>query len=460
MTPPADDAELGKLRDEILERVGRYHELAFAPSEFAAGTTPVPVSGKVFDSEELVGLTTSALEFWLTTGRHAAEFEERFAQRFGVHHALLCNSGSSANLLAASALSDPLLGDQALKAGDEVITVAGGFPTTVAPLLQNGFVPVFLDLDRRTLNLDPTLLEEAIGPRTRAVMLAHTLGNPFDLDAVAKLCDDHRLLLVEDTCDAVGATYRGRPVGSWGDAATVSFYPAHHLTMGEGGAVLTDRHDMKRAVESLRDWGRDCWCAPGADDTCGRRFGWQIGDLPPGYDHKYVYRRLGYNLKATDMQAAVGVAQLGKLEWFIAARRRAWSRLHEGLTGLPHLDLPQATAHSEPSWFGFALTVADDAPFERWDLVQHLEARNVGTRLLFGGNLLRQPAFADIPHRVVGDLTVTDRVAERTFWVGCWPGLTDPMLDHIIASVCDFVETPVRFRRPAALRRDITEEGG
>jgi len=459
MTSPIEDAELDKLRDEIFERVGRYHELAFAPGEFVPGVTPIPVSGKVFDSEELVGLTAAALEFWLTTGRQASEFEARFAERFDVRYSLLCNSGSSANLLAASALSDPLLGDQALKTGDEVITVAGGFPTTVAPLLQNGFVPVFLDLDRRTLNLDPSLLEEAIGPRTRAVMLAHTLGNPFDLDAVGKLCDDHGLLLVEDTCDAVGATYRGRPVGSWGDVATVSFYPAHHLTMGEGGAVLTDRHDLKRAVESLRDWGRDCWCAPGADDTCGRRFGWQIGDLPPGYDHKYVYRRLGYNLKATDMQAAVGVAQLGKLDRFIAARRRAWSRLHDALAGIPHLDLPQATAHSEPSWFGFALTVSDDAPFERWDLVRHLEARKIGTRLLFGGNLLRQPAFADVPHRVIGDLRVTDRVAERTFWVGCWPGLTDPMIDYIIESLFAFVETPVRFRRPAALRRDTTEAG-
>lgn len=457
---PAAGGELDKLRDEILERVGRYHDLAFPPPVFVPGTTPVPVSGKVFDGDELTRLTTAALEFWLTTGRHAAEFEERFAERFGVSYALLCNSGSSANLLAASALSDPLLGDQALKPGDEVLTVAGGFPTTVAPLLQNGFVPVFLDLDPRTLNLDPTLLGEAIGPRTRAVMLAHTLGNPFDLDAVGKLCDDHGLLLVEDTCDAVGATYRGRAVGSWGDLATVSFYPAHHLTMGEGGAVLTRRHDMKRAVESLRDWGRDCWCAPGADDTCGRRFGWQIGDLPPGYDHKYVYRRLGYNLKATDMQAAVGVAQLDKLDRFIAARRRGWARLHDGLAGLAHLDLPEATANSEPSWFGFALTVADDAPFERWDLVRHLEARKIGTRLLFGGNLLRQPAFADIPHRVVGALTATDRVAEQTFWVGCWPGLTDPMLDHIIESLRDFVETPVRFPRPAALRRAITEAGG
>jgi CDP-6-deoxy-D-xylo-4-hexulose-3-dehydrase len=449
-----------QLRREILERVDRYHALAFPASPFVAGSTPVPVSGKVFDGHELVKLSEAALEFWLTTGHHAAEFEARFAARFGVDHALLCNSGSSANLLAVGALSDPLLGGRALRPGDEIITVAGGFPTTVAPILQHGFVPVFVDLDPRTLNIDASRLEEAVGPRTRAVVLAHTLGNPFDLDAVSKLCADHDLLLVEDTCDAVGATYRDRPVGSWGDLATFSFYPAHHLTMGEGGAVLTRQHHLKRAVESLRDWGRDCWCPPGEDDTCGRRFGWQIGDLPAGYDHKYVYRRLGFNLKATDLQAAVGLAQLDKLDGFIAARRRAWSRLRDGLTGLPHLHLPEPTPHSDPSWFGFALTLADDAPFQRWDLIRHLEDRKIGTRLIFGGNLLRQPAFADIPHRVVGELTATDRVAEQTFWVGCWPGLTDPMLDHIVDSVRHFVESPVEFPRPAALRRAVTEAGG
>ena len=450
--------ELESLRAEIFGLVERYHDLAFPPKSFVPGQSPVPVSGKVFDAAEMVRLTDATLEFWLTTGHHAAEFEERFAARFGVAHALLCNSGSSANLLAAGALCDPLLGDRALKPGDEVITVAGGFPTTVAPLVQNQLVPVFCDLDPLTYNIEASQLEEAVGPRTRAVMLAHTLGNPFDLGAVTELCERHDLLLVEDTCDAVGATYRGRPVGSFGDLATVSFYPAHHLTMGEGGAVLTNTRPLRRAVESLRDWGRDCWCEPGADDTCGRRFGWHIGQLPPGYDHKYVYRRVGYNLKATDLQAAVGVAQLDKLDGFIEARRRNWAYLRAALDGVPHLVLPEPTPESEPSWFGFVLTLADDAPFDRWDLVRHLESRKVATRLLFGGNLLRQPAFESVEHRTIGDLTVTDRVAERTFWVGCWPGLDEPMLDHIATSIRDFIERPVEFPRPAALRRAARTE--
>lgn len=443
-----------EIRAQILDLVGEYHEVAFAERAFVAGETAVPPSGKVFDGEDMRSLTDAALDFWLTTGRFAEDFETRFAERMGVGHALLCNSGSSANLLAATALTDVCgLGDRALRPGDEVITVAGGFPTTVAPLVQNGLVPVFVDLDPRTYNVDAAQLAAAVGPRTRAVMLAHTLGNPFDLDAVVALCRRHDLLLVEDTCDAVGATYRGRPVGSFGDLATVSFYPAHHMTMGEGGAVLMSRGDLKTVVESLRDWGRDCWCAPGADNTCGRRFGWQAGTLPPGYDHKYVYRRLGYNLKATDLQAAVGVAQLDKLDGFIARRRRNWDHLRAALADVPHLVLPEPTPHSEPSWFGFVVSLTEDAPFTRWDLIQWLDGRRIGTRLLFGGNLLRQPAFEGIEHRVVGELTVTDRVAERTFWVGCWPGLTDPMLDYIASSIRDFVSRPVAFPRPAALRR-------
>lgn len=456
MTVPAPGAgpdELARLRADILGKVADYHDVAFAGRSFLPGVTPVPVSGKVFDGDEMQHLVDAALDFWLTTGRFAREFEDRFAARMGVRHAVLCNSGSSANLLAATALIDRALGDRALRPGDEVITVAGGFPTTVAPLVQNGLVPVFVDLDPATYNIDVTGLDEAVGPRTRAVMLAHTLGNPFDLDRVVDLCRRHDLLLVEDTCDAVGATYRGRPVGSFGDLATVSFYPAHHLTMGEGGAVLTSRGDLHTIVESVRDWGRDCWCEPGADNTCGRRFGWQAGDLPSGYDHKYIYRRLGYNLKATDLQAAVGVAQLGKLDGFVAARRRNWARLRDALDGVPHLELPQPTPNSEPSWFGFVITLAEDAPFERWDLLRRLDEQQVATRLLFGGNLLRQPAFAGVAHRVAGDLTVTDAVAERTFWVGCWPGLSDEMLDHIAASIRSFVATPVRFPRPAALRR-------
>lgn len=442
-----------QLRQEILDRVAEYHRLAFPTRPFVAGETSVPVSGKVFDAAEMQHLTEATLDFWLTTGRFAEQFEARFAARMGVEHALLCNSGSSANLLAATALVDPSLGDAALRPGDEVITVAGGFPTTVAPLLQNQLVPVFVDLDLATCNIAVDRLDEAVGTRTRAVMLAHTLGNPFRLDAVVDLCRRHGLLLVEDTCDAVGATFGGQPVGSFGDLATVSFYPAHHMTMGEGGAVLTSRGDLKTVVESLRDWGRDCWCAPGAEDTCGRRFGWQAGDLPPGYDHKYIYRRLGYNLKATDLQAAVGVAQLDKLDGFVAARRRNWAFLRAALADVPHLLVTEPTPGSDPSWFGFVVTVAPDAPFERWDLVRWLESRRIATRLVFGGNLLRQPAFQGIPHRTVDDLTVTDLVAERSFWVGCWPGLTTEMLAYVAASIRDFVATPVEFPRPATLRR-------
>lgn len=454
MTDPAvPEEELDRLRTGILDQVAAYHRLAFAPRPFVPGETPIPVTGKVFDDAEMARLTEATLEFWLTAGRHSQEFEARFAERMGTTYAMLCNSGSSANLLAATALCDPARGDRALRPGDEVVTVAAGFPTTVAPLVQNGLVPVFCDLDPTTYNVDPTQLEAAVGPRTRAVMAAHTLGNPFDLGAVTDLCRRHDLFLVEDTCDAVGALYDGRPAGSFGDLSTASFYPAHQMTMGEGGAVMCSDGDLHRIVESLRDWGRDCWCLPGHDDTCGRRFGWHLGSLPPGYDHKYIYRRLGYNLKATDMQAAVGVAQLDKLDGFVAARRRNWQRLHDGLAGLDCFSLPEATPRSEPSWFGFVLTLTADAPFARWDLIRHLESRRIGTRLLFGGNLLRQPGFEGVAHRKVGDLAVSDVVAERTFWLGCWPGLSDAMVDYVIESVHDFVATPVAFPRPAALRR-------
>ncbi len=452
-TSPDRDQELAQRRQAIFDQVSAYQELAFAPRSFVAGETTIPVTGKVFDADEMVRLTDATLEFWLTAGRHSQEFETLFAKRMGVAHAMLCNSGSSANLLSVAALCDPARGDRALRPGDEVITVAAGFPTTVAPLVQHGLVPVFCDLDPATYNIDVSQLDAALSPRTRAVMAAHTLGNPFDLRAVTAFCERHDLVLVEDTCDAVGATYDGRPVGSFGSLATASFYPAHQLTMGEGGAVLCADGDLHRIVESLRDWGRDCWCLPGHDDTCGRRFGWDFGTLPAGYDHKYVYARLGYNLKATDLQAAVGVAQLGKLDRFVAARRRNWRRLHDGMAGHDHFTLPEATANSEPSWFGFALTVAPDAPFTRWDLIRHLEGRRIGTRLLFGGNLLRQPGFAGVTHRTAGPLTVSDAVAERTFWVGCWPGLDDEMVDYIVASLHDFTATPVRFPRPAALRR-------
>ena len=430
-----------ELRTQILDLVVEYHAEAFAPAEFLAGLSPLPVSGKVFDSAELINLVDSSLEFWLTTGRYAQQFEERFAQVMGARHAMLCNSGSSANLLAISALTSPRLGDRRLVAGDEVVTVAAGFPTTVNPILQNGFVPVFVDIELGTYDIDVTRLEEAIGPRTRAIALAHTLGNPFDLDAVMGLAKAHDLWVIEDTCDAVGATYRGRPVGSFGDLSTTSFYPAHHVTMGEGGCVLTQSGALKKIVESFRDWGRDCWCEPGQDNTCGRRFDWQLGDMPRGYDHKYTYSHVGYNLKLTDLQAAVGVAQLDKLDGFIAARRRNWARLREAIDPLEHVFvLPEATANSEPSWFGFALTVRPDAPFAKCEIVAFLEGRRIGTRQLFGGNLLRQPAYRDIPHRVVGPLINADLVTDATFWVGVYPGLTDPMIDYLAESIHAFVK--------------------
>jgi CDP-6-deoxy-D-xylo-4-hexulose-3-dehydrase len=400
------------------------------------GESWVPVSGRVFDATELQFLIDASLDFWLTTGRFASQFEREFARTVGVRHAILCNSGSSANLLATSALTSWKLGDRQLQPGDEIITVAAGFPTTVNPAIQHGLVPVFLDVDLGTYDIDVARLEEAISPRTRAIILAHTLGNPFDVDAVMALAKRHGLWVVEDSCDALGSTYRGRHVGTFGDLATVSFYPAHHITMGEGGCVLTNAPKMKTILESFRDWGRDCWCEPGKENTCGKRFDWQLGELPHGYDHKYIYSHIGYNLKATDMQAAVGVAQLQKLPQFIERRRHNWRRLSEGLSELSHVFvLPRATEHSDPSWFGFALTVRPDAPFSRRELVQWLDARRIATRQLFAGNLLRQPAYRDLPHRVVGDLTNTDVVMQGTFWLGVYPGISDVMVDYVVDSL-------------------------
>jgi CDP-6-deoxy-D-xylo-4-hexulose-3-dehydrase len=432
------------LRREIAALVTRYHDVAHASRPFVPGESPVPVSGKVFDAGELRLLVDAGLDFWLTTGRFAAEFETRFAGIMGARRALLCNSGSSANLLAMSALTSPALGTRALQPGDEVLTCASGFPTTVNPIYQNGLVPVYVDVDPATYNVDTAQLADAVGPRTRAVALAHTLGNPFDVAAVQQLCDEHGLWLIEDTCDAVGASYAGLPVGSFGQLGTVSFYPAHHVTMGEGGCVLVNDPKLERIVASFRDWGRDCWCEPGAENTCGRRFGWQLGELPCGYDHKYAYSHLGYNLKLTDMQAAVGVAQLDKLPGFVAARRRNWQYLHDGLADLDALDLALATPGSEPSWFGFALAVHPGADFERRDLVDHLEANGIATRLVFGGNLLRQPAYVGRSHRVAGSLDHADRVAEASLWVGCYPGLGTEMLDWTIATIRAFVAAPVR----------------
>ncbi len=419
-----------------------YHAEAFPERPFLGGISTVPVSGKVFDDNELELLVDSSLDFWLTTGRYAEVFEKRFAKVMGMRHALLCNSGSSANLLAVSALTSSRLGKKALKEGDEVITVAAGFPTTVNPIVQNRLTPVFVDAELGTYDATADRVAEAVGPRTRAIVMAHTLGNPFDIAGIMKIAEEHNLFVVEDTCDAVGAKFNGQPVGSFGDLSTTSFYPAHHITMGEGGCVLVKKGSMKKIVESLRDWGRDCWCPPGQDNTCNRRFDWQLGELPYGYDHKYVYSHIGYNLKMTDMQAAVGVAQLDKLDDFIARRNANFKRLLKGLKPLEEfLLLPKATKGSEPSWFGFPLTVKEDAPFGRFDLVQHIESRRIGTRQLFGGNLLRQPAYKGIPMRVVGNLTNADIITERTFWVGVYPGLTNEMIDYIIATITEFVDS-------------------
>ena len=431
-----------ELRNAILEQIAAYHDAAFPRPVFVPGETPVPVSGRTFDADDLKHLGEATLDFWLTTGRFAEQFESQLARRVGVRHALLCNSGSSANLLAVSALTSSSLGPERLVPADEVITVAAGFPTTVNPIVQNGLVPVFVDVQLETYDADVSRVAEAIGPRTRAIALAHTLGNPFDADGVRGLADEHDLWLIEDNCDALGSQYRGRTTGTFGDLATLSFYPAHHITMGEGGAVLTSRPRLKTIVESFRDWGRDCWCAPGKADTCGKRFEWQLGELPCGYDHKYIYSHIGYNLKATDMQAAVGVSQLKKLPSFIAARKRNWQRLHDGLTSLEEfLILPRPTPDSDPSWFGFALTVRPNAPFTRDALVRFLESRKIGTRLLFGGNLLRQPAYRGVVHRVVGDLANSELITTNTFWIGVFPGISDDMVDYVVEAVQTFVDT-------------------
>ena len=430
--PIKTSATASQLREEIRKIVKRYYDVALAPAAFVPGESSVPVSGKVFDSTELELLVEASLDAWLTTGRFAAEFERDFAAFMGVRCASLVNSGSSANLAALSCLTSPSLGDRKLSAGDEVITVAAGFPTTVNPIIQNGLIPVFVDVQIPTYNIDVTQLEAAVSDRTRAIMLAHTLGNPFDVDAVMALATKHNLWVIEDCCDAVGSLYKGRPVGTFGHFATTSFYPAHHITMGEGGCVLTPSPALKKLAESFRDWGRDCWCDPGKSNTCGCRFEWKLGDLPAGYDHKYIYSHIGYNLKATDMQAAVGVAQLKKLPGFIAARRANFAKLHAALSDLDDIFiLPKATEHSDPSWFGFPLAVRGGAPTTRKQVVRFLESRNIATRLLFGGNLLRQPAYRDIRRRVIGTLENTDFVMNNVFWIGLYPGITQSMIDYM-----------------------------
>ncbi len=428
------------LRRLTLRDAARYYAAAHAGRTAFAPGGRVPYAGRVFDAREIEAVVDAGLEFFLTAGRHAARFEAAFAERLGVRHALLVNSGSSANLLALTALLAPELGDRRLKPGDEVLTVAAGFPTTLAPILQNGLMPVFVDVGLGDYNALPDRLAAAIGPRTRAVVLPHTLGLPFDLDAVLALVRRHDLWLVEDACDALGARYRGRPVGAFGHLATFSFYPAHHITLGEGGCVATHDDTLATVVRSLRDWGRDCVCQGGQDNTCGRRFTGRFGTLPAGYDHKYVYGRLGYNLKATDLQAAIGCAQLEKLDGFIARRRDNFARLYALLEPFgDRLILPRATPHADPAWFAFALTVRTEAGFDRGDLIRFLEAERIETRPLFGGNLLRHPAFLDIPCRVAGGLANTDLIADRTFFVGVYPGLEDGHLRHIGETVARFL---------------------
>lgn len=431
------------LRETILNLVQEYTTAAFPEKPFVPGETPIPVSGRVFDAEDVTALVNSSLDFWLTAGRFANQFEREFPKVTGHRFALLVNSGSSANLVAMSSLTSPLLKDRRLVPGDEVITVAAGFPTTLNPILQNGLIPVFVDVSIPTYNIDVSQLEAALSDRTRAIMIAHTLGNPFDVETVAAFAKKHNLYLIEDCCDALGATFRDKPVGTFGDLATVSFYPAHHITMGEGGAVLTNGSKLKRIAESIRDWGRDCYCEPGKDNTCGKRFDCQLGELPHGFDHKYTYSHIGYNLKVTDMQAAVGLAQLKKLNGFIDARKRNFALLSERLSKLSEFFiLPEATPGSDPSWFGFPIAVRPEAPFKRNDIIRHLEQHRIGTRLLFGGNLLRQPAYANIPHRVVGGLAQTDFIMHRVFWIGVYPGLQLEMIDYVADVMAEFCANP------------------
>ena len=425
-----ENAKTQALREQIAKLVGEYASIALASQPFLPGLTVIPPSGKVLGTEELQNMVEASLDGWLTTGRFNAEFEKKLAAFIGIKHLITVNSGSSANLVAFNTLTSPKLGERAIKKGDEVIGVAAGFPTTVNPILQFGAVPVFVDLDPMTHNIDASKIEAAIGPKTKAIMLAHSLGNPFNLDVVTALCKQHNLWLIEDCCDALGTTYRGQMVGTFGDIGTLSFYPAHHITMGEGGAVFTKHDELKTIAESFRDWGRDCYCQPGKDNTCGKRFCQQLGKLPHGYDHKYTYSHLGYNLKITDMQAACGLAQLLKAPAFIQARKDNFAFLKERLKDCAEfVNLPEATEHSDPSWFGFPITLKDNCPVTRLDLLTYLDQNKVGTRLLFAGNLTRQPYMLGANYRISGDLSNTDKVMNNTFWIGVQPALTRDMLE-------------------------------
>jgi CDP-4-dehydro-6-deoxyglucose reductase, E1 len=427
------------LRQKIAALVDEYAALALATKPFTAGVSVVPPSGKVLGASELKNMVEASLDGWLTTGRFNEAFEKRFAEFVGVPYALTTTSGSSANLLAFTALTSHKLGARALKLGDEVITVAAGFPTTVNPILQNGMVPVFVDVDPATYNIDPSKIAAAVSPKTKAIMIAHTLGNPFDLDAVMAVAKQHNLWVIEDCCDALGSRYKGQHVGTFGHIATCSFYPAHHITMGEGGMIFTQDRELRAIIESFRDWGRDCYCGPGCDNTCGKRFSQQLGSLPMGYDHKYTYSHLGYNLKITDMQAACALAQMDRLPDFIAARQRNFEFLKTRLQSCAEfLVLPEATPNSEPSWFGFPITLREDAGVERVELLKYLDQYKIGTRLLFAGNLTRQPYFANRAYRISGELTNTDNVMNNTFWIGVYPALTEEMLGFVVDKIETF----------------------
>lgn len=428
------------IRAQIAQLVEQYAVIALASQPFKPGTSAVPPSGKAIGAEELKLMVEASLDGWLTTGRFNDEFEQKLAKFIGVKYLLTVNSGSSANLVAFSTLTSPKLGDRAIKPGDEVIGVAAGFPTTVNPILQFGAVPVFVDVELGTYNIDPEKIEAAISPRTKAIMLAHTLGNPYNLDVVTALCRKHGLWLIEDCCDALGSTYDGRMAGTFGDIGTLSFYPAHHITMGEGGAVFTNNSELRQIAESFRDWGRDCYCPPGKDNTCGRRFCWKLGDLPEGYDHKYTYSHLGYNLKITDMQAACGLAQLAKADGFIQRRKDNFAFLKNRLASCEEfVILPEATARSAPSWFGFPITLRDNAPTSRGNLLDYLNQSHVGTRLLFAGNLTRQPYMQGRNFRISGELTNTEVVMHRTFWIGVQPSLSEEMLDYSASRIEAFL---------------------
>ncbi len=427
-------------RDGILSAVAEFGRHKYQPTEFVPGQTVVPVSGKVLSADDLVSMVDATLDGWLTAGRFTKDFERALAKYVGQRSAVFVNSGSSANLVALSALTSPkLVRKRHLVPGDEILTVAMGFPTTVNPIIQNGLKPVVVDVELGTYDANPELLAGAIGPKTRGIMMAHTLGNPFDLDVVRALCKEHGLWLVEDSCDALGSTYDGQKTGSFGDTATASFYPAHHITTGEGGAVFVRSPLIKKQVESFRDWGRDCYCETGHDNTCLKRFEWQLGDLPEGYDHKYIYSHIGYNLKATDMQAALGLSQLQRIDEFANARRKNFAHLYGALEETPGLILPRATPKSDPSWFGFPITLDPKYPVDREDLLRFLDSRNIGTRLMFAGNILRQPAYKNVDFRVASSLENSDIVMKRTFWVGTYPGLTPPMLDYIAESIDGFI---------------------